>query len=98
MTLHWVMYEKSIGMCAADLCENVLDHARECFVETVHVLSAPAATHSPPTASSGKGGDNVDKVGGRLVVVGDSELACAAREARALHGMLTTIHEVRLQK
>lgn len=93
MTLHWVMYEKAMGMCAADMCEGVLAHARRSFSTTVHVLSAPS-THLSTTAAAGKGCGNGDAAAANLMVIGDSKLACAAREARALHGMLMTIHEV----
>lgn len=91
MNLHWVMYEKSMGMCAADMCENVLGHARRYFAATVHVLSAQVP-HSC-NATGGKDG-GVREGAVNLRIVGDSELVCAAREARALHGMLTTIYEV----
>lgn len=94
MTLHWVMYEKSMGMCAADMCEGVLAHARGYFSKTVHVLSA-APTHQRHTGGSAKSGDTADIGVNNLMIVGDSKLSCAAREARALHGMLVTIHEVR---
>lgn len=91
MALHWVMYEKSMGMCAADMCDGVLAHARRHFATTVHVLAAPDM--GCRAAAVGEDGD-AGNVGVNLMVVGDSELACAAREAKALHGMLTTIHEV----
>ena len=93
MTLHWVMYEKSMGMCAADMCEGVLAHARRLFSSNVHVLSAPSPHHRA-AAGSGKGCEGSDTSVVNLMVVGDSRLSCAAREARALHGMLVTIHEV----
>lgn len=97
MTLHWVMYEKSMGMCAADICESVLAHAKRRFATNVHVLSscdtaASGTAAVPAPLAPSAGGREVDKY---LMIVGDSELACAAREAKALHGMLTTIHEVR---
>lgn len=95
MTLHWVMYEKSMGMCAADMCEGVLAHARGYFSAAVHMLSAPS-THQSTTAGGGKSSRNGDTASANLMVIGDSDLTCAAREARALHGMLVTIHEVRL--
>lgn len=81
-----------MGMCAADMCEGMLAHARGLFSSTVHVLSAPS-THHRTNAASG-GCENSDPAAGKLMVIGDSRLACAAREARALHGMLVTIHEV----
>lgn len=94
MTLHWVMYEKSMGMCAADMCEGVLAHARVFFSSAVHVLSAPSTRHGD-TAARGRGCENHgEPAPENLRVVGDSRLACAAREAKALHGMLVTIHEV----
>lgn len=82
-------------MCAADMCEGVLAHARGSFSTTVHVLSAPSTHHGSTTAVGGKGCGNGNAAAANLMVVGDSKLACAAREARALHGMLMTIHEVR---
>lgn len=91
MTLHWVMYEKSIGMSAADLCENLLAHARRYFDATTHVISASTCT-SGKDGGDGNGGGG--EIGTNPMVVGVSELVCAAREAKALHGMLTTIHEV----
>lgn len=93
MTLHWVMYEKSMGMCAADMCEGVLAHARGYFSNTIHVLSAPSA-HRRHMPAGGKGAETADVGTANLMVIGDSKLACAARMARALHGMLVTIHEV----
>ncbi|CAM9503789.1 unnamed protein product [Hapterophycus canaliculatus] len=92
MTLHWVMYEKSMGMCAADMCEGVLDHAREYFSNTIHLLSA-TSTHQHHTEASAKSGGSLDISINNPFVIGDSKLSCAAREARALHGMLVTIHE-----
>ena len=94
------MYEKSIGMSAADMCEGVLAHAKRRYAGTVHLLAAAdtAAAAPAPRASSAFSGEEGGggRGGGRyeMMIVGDSELACAAREARALHGMLTTIHEV----
>ncbi|CBN75840.1 conserved unknown protein [Ectocarpus siliculosus] len=92
MTLHWVMYEKSMGMCAADMCEGVLAHARGYFSNTIHVLSAPSA-HRRHMLAGGKGAETADVGTANLMVIGDSKLACAARMSRALHGMLVTIHE-----
>eukprot|EP00752_Nemacystus_decipiens_P011121 g9881.t1 len=92
MTLHWVMYEKSMGMCAADMCEGVLAHAKELFSSVMHVLSPPSPPHRAP-AGSGRGCETSVPVSGNLMVVGDSRISCAAREAKALHGMLVTIHE-----
>ncbi|CAB1113240.1 unnamed protein product [Ectocarpus sp. CCAP 1310/34] len=92
MTLHWVMYEKSMGMCAADMCEGVLAHARGYFSNTIHVLSA-ASVHRRHMPAGGKGTETADVGTANLMVIGDSKLACAARMARALHGMLVTIHE-----
>ncbi|CAM9244333.1 unnamed protein product [Ectocarpus fasciculatus] len=92
MTLHWVMYEKSMGMCAADMCEGVLAHAQGYFSNTIHVLSAPS-THRRHMPAGGKGAGTADVGTANLMVIGDSKLACAARMARALHGMLVTIHE-----
>lgn len=89
MTLHWVMYEKSMGMCAADMCEGVLDHARQYFASTVHVLRAANRRTAPSARDGGDCGMGVS-LGG----LGNPELTRAAREARALHGMLATIHEV----
>ncbi|CAN0520019.1 unnamed protein product, partial [Ectocarpus sp. 8 AP-2014] len=85
MTLHWVMYEKSMGMCAADMCEGVLAHARGYFSNTIHLLSAPSAyrRHMP---AGGKGAETADVRTANLMVIGNSKLACAARMARALHG------------
>lgn len=83
------MYEKAMGMAAADLCDNVLKHARRYFASTVHVVSV---------ADGDSGGGDVRggaaEVGSNMMVMDDPELASAAREARALYGMLTTIHEV----
>eukprot|EP00903_Cladosiphon_okamuranus_P007097 g6896.t1 len=96
MSLHWVMYEKSMGMSAADMCEGVLDHARGLFSSTVHVLSAPSPHHRTAAAGPSERGcdsGDLDPAARNLMVVGDSRLTCAAREARALHGMLVTIHE-----
>lgn len=85
-----------MGMCAADMCEGVLAHARGLFSSAVHVLSAPPAHHRAAAAAAGseRGCESGDPVVGNLMIVGDSRLSCAAREARALHGMLVTIHEV----
>lgn len=85
-----------MGMCAADMCEGVLAHARGLFSSTVHVLSAPSPHHRAATGASGRGceSSDPDPTPRNLMVVGDSRLSCAAREARALHGMLVTIHEV----
>ncbi len=81
-------------MCAADMCEGVLDHARGYFASTTHVLSpAPPARPGAAAANGRSCGDSAPPAAS-LMVVGDSRLACAAREARALHGMLVTIHEV----
>lgn len=85
------MYDKSMGMCAADMCEGVHTHARRRFSSVTHVLSGP--TEYARAAAGGKN-DCGGEVAANLMVVGDSELACTAREARALHGMLATIHEV----
>ena len=85
------MYEKSVGMSAADMCEGVLDHARHHFASTVHVLPFPAPNRR--TALCTRGGGDCD-TGASLAGSGNSELARAAREGRALHGMLATIHEV----
>lgn len=86
-----------MGMCAADICEGVLAHAKQRFAANVHVLSscdtaASGTAAVPAPLGSLAGGREVDE---HLMIVGDSELASAAREAKALHGMLTTIHEVR---
>lgn len=86
-----------MGMCAADMCEGVLAHAKRRFAATVHVLS-PCDTATSDTAAVPAplaplaGGREADE---HLMIIRDSELACAAREAKALHGMLTSIHEVR---
>lgn len=80
-----------MGMSAADMCEGVLDHARHYFASTVHVLPFPAPKRQTvPSARDGGDGDT----GVRLAGLENPELARAAREARALHGMLATIHEV----
>lgn len=95
VTLHWVMFEKAMGMNAADLCEALLAHALRYFEATVHVV--PDRVPHPHTNSDGEKSDGT--CGGvgrdRMMIVGNSELICAARQARALHGMLMTIHEVR---
>ncbi|CAM9355665.1 unnamed protein product [Scytosiphon promiscuus] len=93
MTLHWVMYEKSMGMCAADMCEGVLAHARGYFSKTVHVLSATPTRQRHMEASANNGNTSADIHLENSMIIGDSKLSCAAREARALHGMLVTIHE-----
>lgn len=80
-----------MGMSAADMCEGVLDHARHYFASTVHVLPFPARKRR--TAPSARDGGDCD-AGVSLAGLGKPELARAAREARALHGMLATIHEV----
>lgn len=92
VTLHWVMYEKAVGMPAADLCESVLAYTRQYYSEVLHVASVRPVRPVRSTTSSGDcrlGDDGVD-----LTLVGDSEFVCAARGARVLHGMLSTIHEV----
>lgn len=82
-------------MCAADMCEGVLAHARGYFSRTVHVLSA-TPTRQRYTEASAKNSDPAGNISvNNLMIIGDSKLACAAREAKALHGMLLTIHEVR---
>lgn len=83
-----------MGMNAADLCEALLAHALRYFATTMHVVSAPVPHAHPDSSGEKGGGTNAGLGGGELVIVGDSELICAAREARAIHGMLTTIHEV----
>ena len=80
-----------MGMSAADMCEGVLDHARHYFAGTVHVLPFPAPNLR--TEPSARGGGDCD-TGVSLAGLGKPELARAARMARALHGMLATIHEV----
>lgn len=83
-----------MGMNAADLCEALLAHTLRYFEATVHVVS-DRVPH-PHTNADGEKGDVVSGGVGRdrMMIVGDSELICAARQARALHGMLMTIHEV----
>lgn len=80
-----------MGMSAADMCEGVLDHARPYFASTVHVLPFPAPNRqTAPSARDGGDGDT----GVRPAGLRNPELARAGREARALDGMLATIHEV----
>lgn len=78
-----------MGTSAADLCSNVVAHAHRYFATNVHVVSTRAAQ---PTSTANTDGSCSD---GSLALLGDSAFICAAREARVLHGMLTTIHEVR---
>lgn len=89
MSLSWVMYEKAMGMAAADLCESVLAHARRHLTTTAHVASVRQSQPCRGASSDPEGSP------GSLLLVSDSELICAAREGKVLHGMLCTIHEVR---
>lgn len=88
------MYEKAMGMSAADLCENVLDHTRRYFAEAIHVVTASTAGPRP-TTSEREGVTAIGEGQANLMIVADSELACVGRKARAIHGIMTTIHEVK---
>ncbi|CAM9204156.1 unnamed protein product [Choristocarpus tenellus] len=82
LTVHWTMYEKAEGMLAADLCENILGHAKRHMESNVHVVSF---VPNP---------NGVAAIDRNLVhIIGDCFLASIARTSKTLHGMLATIHK-----
>ncbi|CAM9476573.1 unnamed protein product [Discosporangium mesarthrocarpum] len=82
LTIHWVMYEKSEGMPAAELCQNLLSYIKRNLGAVAYV--APL----PPGPPEGLQADPEP-----VSIIGDSALISTARVGKALPGMIGHIQE-----